>query len=143
MKAQPSRSRCRIGLRSRRMTAPIRRGATWLVDLKPQSHPEEPSKLRPCLVMQEDCVNAIHGSVIIVPVSSSSERSYPSDDPVRVHVGAFAKSPGDAPEHSWALADCVRAVAKRRFNGDASIHVCPPAAMKKVELALKVLMRLR
>lgn len=125
------------------MTASIRRGEIWLVDLKPQSHPEEPSKLRPCLVMQEDSVNAVHSTVIIVPVSSSSERSYPSDDPVRVHVGAFAKSPGEQPEHSWALADCVRAVAKRRFSGAAAIHVCPPAAMKKVELALKVLMRLR
>jgi len=125
------------------MRAPIRRGEIWLVDLKPQSHPEEPSKLRPCLVLQEDSVNVVHGTVIIVPVSSSGERSYPSDDPVRVHVGAFAKASGDAPEHSWALADCVRAVAKRRFNGDAAIHVCPPAAMKKIELALKVLMRLR
>ena len=125
------------------MTVSIRRGEIWLVDLKPQAHPEEPSKLRPCLVLQEDSVNAIHSTVIIVPVSSSSERSYPSDDPARVHVGAFAKSPGGAPEHSWALADCVRAVAKRRFIGDAALHICPPAAMKKVELALKVLMRLR
>ncbi len=125
------------------MTLAIRRGEIWLVDLKPQTHPEEPSKLRPCLVLQEDSVNAVHGTIIIVPVSSSSERSYPSDDPVRVHVGAFAKASGDAPEHSWALCDNVRAVAKRRFTGDAAIHVCPPAAMKKVELALKVLMRLR
>jgi len=38
-------------------------------------------------------VNAVHGTVIIVPVSSSSERSYPPDDPLRVHVGAFAKAP--------------------------------------------------
>ena len=125
------------------MTVSIRRGEIWLVDLKPQAHPEEPSKLRPCLVLQEDSVNAIHSTVIIVPVSSSSERSYPSDDPVRVHVGAFAKSSGGAPEHSWALADCVRAVAKPRFIGDAALHICPAAAMKKVELALKVLMRLR
>ena len=125
------------------MTLAIRRGEIWLVDLKPQAHPEEPSKLRPCLVLQEDSVNAVHGTVIIVPVSSSSERSYPSDDPVRVHLGAFAKAPGEAPEHSWALADNVRAVSKRRFTGDAAIHVCPPVAMKKVELALKVLMRLR
>ena len=125
------------------MTLAIRRGEIWLVDLKPRSHPEEPSKLRPCLVMQEDSVNAAHSTVIIVPVSSSSERSYPSDDPVRVNVGAFAKAPTDKPEHAWALTDCIRAVAKRRFMGDAPLHVCPPAAMKKVELALKVLMRLR
>lgn len=125
------------------MTSAIRRGEIWLVDLKPQAHPEEPSKLRPCLVMQEDSVNVVHGTVIIVPVSSSSERSYPSDDPVRVHVGAFAKAPGGTPEHSWALTDCVRAVAKRRFTGDRAVHVCPPAAIKKVEVALKVLMRLR
>ncbi len=125
------------------MTAAIRRGEIWLVDLKPQSHPEEPSKLRPCLVMQEDSVNAVHSTVIIVPVSSSAEHSYPSDDPVRVHVGVFAKTPEDPPAHSWALADCVRAVAKRRFTGAAPLHQCPPAAMKKVELALKVLMRLR
>ena len=70
------------------MRVSTRRGDIWLVDLKPQAHPEEPSKLRPCLVLQEDSVNAIHSTVIIVPVSSSSERSYPSDDSVRIHVEA-------------------------------------------------------
>lgn len=125
------------------MTLAIRRAEIWLVDLKPQSHPEEPSKLRPCLVLQEDSVNAVHSTVIIVPVSSGSERSYPSDDPIRIHVGVFSRAPGDSPEHSWALADCVRAVAKRRFIGATPLSVCPPAALKKVELALKVLMRLR
>lgn len=94
-------------------------------------------------MLQEDSVNAVHGTVIVVPVSSKSERDYPMDDPVRVHVGAFAKAPGEPAEHAWALADCVRAVSRRRFTGDGPVHTCPPAAMKKIEHALKVLMRLR
>lgn len=116
------------------MTLAIRRGEIWLVDLKPQSHPEAPSKRRPCLVMQEDSVNAAHSTVIIVPVSSSSGGSYPYDDPVRVNVGALAKAPADKPEHAGGLTDCIRAVAKRRFTGDAPLHVCPSGRQKKWSL---------
>ncbi len=122
---------------------PIRRGDIWMIDLKPQGHPEEPSKLRPCLVMQEDVVNAAHATIIIVPVSSSAERQYPVDDPVRVHIGAFATEVGGAPAHSWALSECIRSVSKRRVVGSAPIAVCPQAAMKKLETALKILLRLR
>ncbi len=122
---------------------PIRRGDIWMIDLKPRSQPEEPSKLRPCLIMQEDIVNAAHSTIIVVPVSSSSERSYPVDDPVRIHIGAFAAEVGGAVAHSWALSDCIRSVSKRRVVGSSPIAICPPAAMKKLETALKVLLRLR
>jgi mRNA interferase MazF len=123
--------------------SPIRRGDIWMIDLKPQGQPEEPSKLRPCLVMQEDAVNAVHATIIVVPISPSAERSYPIDDPVRIHIGAFATEAGGAATHSWALADCIRSVSKRRVVGNSPLATCPVAAMKKLETALKVLLRLR
>lgn len=38
------------------MRVSTRRGDIWLVDLKPQAYPEELTKLRPCLVLQQDSV---------------------------------------------------------------------------------------
>ena len=114
-----------------------------MIDLKPQGQPEEPRKLRPCLVIQEDVVNAVHATIIVVPISSSTERSYPVDDPVRIHFGAFATEAGGVVTHSWALSDCIRSVSKRRVVGDSPVATSPAVAMKKLETALKVLLRLR
>lgn len=120
------------------MASPIRRGEVWIVDLKPRAYPEEPAKERPCLVIQADEVNAVHQTIIVIPVSSSAESAYPHDDPIRVHIGAFAKDSGASSDHSWALVDCVRSVSRKRFLGETAVYRCPVAAMKKIERSLRL-----
>lgn len=124
------------------MASPIKRGDVWMVDLKPRGHPEEPGKERPCLVMQADEINAVHQTIIVIPVSSSAVGAYPKDDPIRVHIGAFAKESGASADHSWALVDCVRSVSRNRFLGEAAIYRCPVAAMKKIETSLRLFLNL-
>lgn len=124
------------------MAFPIKRGEVWMVDLKPQTHSEEPAKERPCLVIQADEINAIHQTIIVIPISSSPEAAYPKDDPIHVHVGAFAKENRKPPDHSWALVDCVRSVSRKRFSGEAAVHRCPVAAMTKIERSLRLFLAL-
>ena len=116
----------------------FRRGDIWLVDLKPEAHPEEPAKERPCLIVQNSKICAVeeHGTIIVIPISSSSEAPELGEDEIRVPVGSFSKGSGAKPEQGYALVDCVRSVSKKRFKRGA-LHTCPPAAMKKIEAALR------
>jgi mRNA-degrading endonuclease toxin of MazEF toxin-antitoxin module len=116
----------------------FRRGDVWLLDLKPRTHPEEPAKERPCLIVQNSkiCAVAGHGTIIVVPISSASEDPGIAEDEIRVPVGSFAKGPGERAEHGFALVDCIRSVSKKRFR-TGPLHTCPPAAMRKIEQALR------
>lgn len=118
------------------------RGEVWIVDLKPQAHPEEPSKERPCVIVQDSriCATEEHGTIIVVPISSASED--PSgESEIRIPVGSFTKDPGGKPEQGYALVDCIRSVSKRRFSR-GPVHRCPAAAMKKIEKAMRFFLAL-
>jgi mRNA interferase MazF len=120
-----------------------RRGDIWIVDLKPGTHAEEPAKERPCLIVQDSniCAVAQHGTIIVIPISSSSEDSELEEDEIRVPVGAFAKAPGEKLGSAYALVDCVRSVSKKRFKR-GPVHSCPDSAMRKIEKALRFFLAL-
>lgn len=121
----------------------FRRGDIWIVDLKPGVHPEEPAKERPCLIVQDTkiCQVGEHGTVIVIPISSSSEDPQVEEDQVRVPVGAFAKDAAGKPEQGFALVDCIRSVSKKRFKR-GPVHACAPASMRKIEKALRFFLAL-
>lgn len=116
----------------------FRRGDIWLLDLRPGTHPEEPAKERPCLIVQNSkiCAAAGHGTIIVVPISSSLEDPQLAEDEIRVPLGSFPRRAGERAEHGYALVDCIRSVSKMRFKA-GPLHRCPPAAMRKIELALR------
>lgn len=121
----------------------FRRGDVWIVDLKPGIQAEEPAKERPCLIIQDSkiCAVAEHGTIIVIPVSSSSEDPELEEDEIRVPIGAFSKGSGKKPEPAFALVDCVRSVSKKRFKR-GPVHACPAAAMRKIEKALRFFLAL-
>ena len=120
-----------------------RRGDIWIVDLKPGTHAEEPAKERPCLIIQDSkiCAVAEHGTIIVIPVSSSSEDPGLEEDEIRVPVGMFSMGPGEKPEPAYALVDCVRSVSKKRFKR-GPVHACPAGAIRKIEKALRFFLAL-
>jgi mRNA-degrading endonuclease toxin of MazEF toxin-antitoxin module len=120
-----------------------RRGDVWIVDLKPGTHPEEPAKERPCLIIQDSkiCAVAQHGTIIVIPVSSSSEDPEIEEDEIRVPLGSFEKDPSGKQEIGYALVDCIRSVSKKRFKR-GPVHTCPVTAMRKIEKALRFFLAL-
>lgn len=121
----------------------FRRGEVWIVDLKPGIHAQGPAKERPCLIIQDSRISAVaeHGTIIVIPVSSSSEDPELEEDEIRVRIGAFSRGSGEKPEAAFALVDCVRSVSKKRFKR-GPVHACPAAAMRKIEKALRFFLAL-
>ncbi|MCO4888403.1 type II toxin-antitoxin system PemK/MazF family toxin [Cupriavidus sp. WGtm5] len=116
----------------------LRRGQVWEVDFDPQTHREEPAKRkRPALVVQTDLLNdAGHPTTIVVPGTSQIE---PEDCfPLRVALG---KLPGLAYETDL-LIDQVRAISNRRFMGSRPLATLAPNHLRKVEEAMRLLLRL-
>jgi mRNA interferase MazF len=116
----------------------LKRGQIWEVDLNPQTHREEPAKRnRPALVIQTDLLNdAGHPTTIIVPGTSQIERE--DCFPLRVALG---KLPGLA-YATDLLIDQARAVSNRRFMGSQPVAVLATNQLRKVEEALRLLLRL-
>lgn len=116
----------------------LKRGQIWDVDLNPQTHREEPGKRnRPALILQTDLLNdAGHPTTIIVPGTSQTE---PEDCfPLRV---ALRRLPGLAFDTDL-LIDQVRAVSNRRFTGSKPVAELSTNQLRKVEAALRLLLRL-
>lgn len=116
----------------------VKRGQIWEVDFNPQTHMEEPGKRnRPALVVQTDLLNdAGHRTTIVVPGTSQVERE--DCFPLRVALG---KLPGLAYETDL-LIDQVRAISNRRFTGRQPVATLTNNHLRKVEEALRLLMRL-
>jgi mRNA interferase MazF len=116
----------------------LKRGQIWEVDLNPQTHREEPAKRnRPALVLQTDLLNdAGHPTTIVVPGTSKTE----IEDcfPLRVALGKLA---GLAYETDL-LIDQVRAVSNRRFMGSRPVATLAANHLRKVEEAMRLLLRL-
>ncbi|NSX13168.1 MULTISPECIES: type II toxin-antitoxin system PemK/MazF family toxin [Cupriavidus] len=116
----------------------LKRGQVWEVDLNPQTHREEPAKRnRPALVLQTDLLNdAGHPTTIVVPGTSQIEME--DCFPLRVALG---KLPGLAYETDL-LIDQVRAVSNRRFMGSRPVATLAANHLRKVEEAMRLLLRL-
>ncbi|SOY67587.1 type II toxin-antitoxin system PemK/MazF family toxin [Cupriavidus taiwanensis] len=116
----------------------LKRGQVWEVDLNPQTHREEPAKRnRPALVLQTDLLNdAGHPTTIVVPGTSQIEME--NCFPLRVALG---KLPGLTYETDL-LIDQIRAVSNRRFMGGRPVATLGTNYMRKVEEALRLLLKL-
>lgn len=89
----------------------IRRWHCYLVDLNPRIG-TKPGKLRPCVVVQDDALNAIdHPSTVILPISS--QRTRVQAWPLRVFLPA---GEGGLVKDSVILVDQFLAWDNRRFR---------------------------
>lgn len=118
----------------------VQRGQVWAVDFEPQTHKQEPGKRnRPALIIQTDLLNqAGHPTSIVVPGTSDFERQ--DCFPLRVGLGRL---PGqEADEATDLLIDQIRAVSNQRLMGDKPITTLGTNHMRRVEEALRLLLKL-
>ncbi len=121
------------------MVSKVQRGEVWAVDFTPQTHKEEPGKReRPALVIQTDLLNSVgHRTTIVIPGTSDVE---PGDNfPLRVGIGRLPGQPAD--EATDLLIDQVRAISNAQLMGDAPIAKLGLNHMRRVEEALRILVK--
>ncbi|MBN1630607.1 MAG: type II toxin-antitoxin system PemK/MazF family toxin [Thermoleophilia bacterium] len=102
----------------------MRRGEVWWVAFGP-SYGGEIRKDRPAIIVSNDASNRHLNRVQIVPLTSNTERVYPSDALVTL-AGTPIK----------AMADQLTTVAKSRLTHPAG--VVSPADLRRVEQAIRV-----
>ena len=100
------------------------RGDVWWVEFDPAVGSEN-LKTRPGVVVSNNSANRNLSRVIVVPLTSNTDRRYPGE--ARVSV---------AGKHSKAMADQVMAADKIRLK--SKIDVLSKADMQAVDLALRV-----
>jgi mRNA interferase MazF len=100
----------------------MKRGEVWWVSFDPALGTEI-TKTRPAVVVSNDSANAHLRRVVVVPLTSSTERVYPGE--------ALVESGGSL---SKAMSDQIMAADKRRFS--RRIGQLSREDMKKLEAAL-------
>ena len=89
----------------------FKRGAIYLARLNP-SRGTEPGKTRPCVVIQNDLLNATgHPSTTILPMTS---RLIEGTEPLRININARDNLRQD----SQVLVDQARTIDNRRFASE-------------------------
>lgn len=101
---------------------PVRRGDVWWVSFDP-SLGGEIRKSRPAVVISNNAANATLNRVVVVPLTSRTDRVYPSETLVNV---------GEA--RSKAMADQIVTASKTRLR--SRIGALSPADVKLVETAI-------
>ncbi len=101
---------------------PIKRGEVWWVSFDP-SQGGEARKTRPAIVVSNNAANAVLNRIVVVPVTSRTDKVYPSEALVQVG-GREAK----------AKANQIMTASKQRFR--ERLDVLSPADIKAVEDAI-------
>ncbi|MBN1445186.1 MAG: type II toxin-antitoxin system PemK/MazF family toxin [Candidatus Omnitrophica bacterium] len=106
----------------------MKRSDIFWVNLEP-SVGGEVKKTRPAVVVSTDRANPYLNRVVVVPLSSRTEKVYPSE--VKVSM--------EGKEHK-AMADQLRVVSKKRMT--SKIGVLSSEDMKKIEEKIKLFLEL-
>jgi mRNA interferase MazF len=102
----------------------MRRGEVWWVEFEPAVG-SEIRKTRPAVIVSNDAANRHLARVVVVPVTSNTERLYPGE--AIVTVGG---------QSSKAMADQIMAADKSRLKGQ--LGTLSKEDMLAVEDAIKV-----
>ncbi len=105
-----------------------RRGDVFWVNFEPSTGGEI-KKTRPAVIMSTDRANPYLNRVVIVPLSSKTDKVYPSE----VKVSLQKK------EHK-AMADQIRVISKQRLL--SRIDVLSSEDMKKIEEKIKLFLEI-
>jgi mRNA interferase MazF len=100
----------------------IRRGEVWWVSFD-RSRGGELRKTRPAVVLSNGAANAILNRVVVVPVTSHTEKLYPGEALVSIE-GRRAK----------AMSDQIATAAKERLR--SRVGVLSPVDLRSVEEAV-------
>lgn len=82
----------------------MKRGEVWWVEFDPLVG-SEIRKKRPAVIVSNDAANRNLARVVVVPLTSNTERQYPGEAVVTVNE-----------QHSKAMADQIMAADKSRLN---------------------------
>ncbi|NLC36250.1 MAG: type II toxin-antitoxin system PemK/MazF family toxin [Alcaligenaceae bacterium] len=102
----------------------MQRGEVWWVEFDPAVG-SEIRKTRPAVIVSNDAANRNLGRVVVMPITSNTERQYPGEAVVQV-----------AGRSSKAMADQIMAADKSRLT--TRLGTLSPADMRSVEDAIKV-----
>ncbi|MDR2187481.1 MAG: type II toxin-antitoxin system PemK/MazF family toxin [Azonexus sp.] len=102
----------------------MRRGEVWWVEFDP-SVGSEISKTRPAVIVSNDAANRNLERVVVVPITSATQRLYPGEAMITVKG-----------EQRKAMADQIMAADKRRLK--SPLDTLARADMLAVEDAIKV-----
>ncbi len=103
----------------------VQRGAVYLANFNP-SKGTEPGKIRPCLVMQSDLLNAVgHPSTTVLPLTP---QLIDAAAPLRYRLAARDRLQAD----SDIMLDQTRTIDNRRFT-DEMLTVLTDQEMAEVE----------
>ena len=109
-----------------------KRGAIYLANFNP-SKGNEPGKVRPCLVLQNQALNDEgHGTIAVLPLTT---QLLTDGFPMRFSIDARDGLRKD----SQVMIDQIRAIDPIRFSGDM-LTVLPPSEMARVTDALKIVL---
>ena len=107
----------------------VRRGEVWTVNLG-ENVGSELSKVRPCIVVQNNIGNSKSPTTIVVPISSKQSRQ-----PTHVELNDLDFEYVENSIQGTVIAEQIRIVSKARIG--RRIAVLKPEVMDKVENAIK------
>ena len=111
------------------MTQTIRRGEVWWVSFDPAVGGEI-RKTRPAVVVSNNAANAVLNRLVVVPLSSQTDKLYPGEAKVQV-----------AGRESKAMADQIMTASKERLGN--RMGVLSPQDLKAVENAILLHLAIR
>jgi len=107
----------------------IKRGEVWWVSFEPAVGGEI-RKTRPAVIISNNAANAVLNRVVVVPLSSQTDKLYPGEARVQVEG-----------RESKAMADQIMTASKERLRN--RMGALPPRDLRAVEDAILVHLGIR